>query len=156
MPVSTQIGSVKRHEIPCFAGSDIFANTLVKLANTGDWTVVPVTSLSDEPLGFARDNASPVTTGGTGVANAVSVFDYGNIVRPIAGASITQNQIVGYAGASSTTHPLSGLVATFPYIGPVTGHSGSACWGVGPAFEQANPGEEIAVRINPRQLSGLS
>jgi hypothetical protein len=154
---ATQVTSVKRFEIPAFAGSDIWAGAAVYLASGGDWTVQMCTSSSQKPLGIARDYAQ--------AGDPVSVWDYGNIQRtyPIgAGGSFPRQAYVGVIGTSSGVHPESGVTVTYPVLGQVNstpsvpvGASAASVWAVGVAYESAAIGDSAAFRIEPALLSGV-
>ena len=163
-----------RGRIEAFAASDITAGSLVKfsvasatgasmapISNPPGFFVQMCASQNDEPLGFARDNA---------IAGApVAVFDYGNIIRETVQASTNLGQYVGVVGVGATAHPISGVTVSVPQLGPVYAASYSnivnavgassatfsAIWAVGMALDIGNPGQGVAVRINPRLLSGL-
>jgi hypothetical protein len=146
---STQWGEVFRETLPAFAASDVFSKQPVTIASTGDWLVVPVASSSVEPVGIARDDQAQ--------GYSVTVYDGpGSIIRVIAGATVAQRQDIGVSGATNYAHPVSGNVATQTFYGPVSGASGSGVYRVGVALEEANPGQYFALRVNPKQLSGLA
>lgn len=146
MPPSTQWTAIVRGRIPMFAAADIFAGDPVRPSPAADWAVVPAVSTADEIIGTARDHAAS--------GMAVAVLDYGNIVRVLAGATVTQAQQVGVATVTSAVHPISGLAATHALLGPIVGASGVAVYIAGRSVEQANPGQELGVRIAPRQITG--
>lgn len=149
---STQWSEVFRETSPRFAASDIVAKTLVTYAATaaGDWAVVPVTAATQEVVGVARDDQAG------GSALPVTVYDGpGSILRVVAGATVYQGQTVGFNGTATETHPVSGNVVTYPLVGPVSGASGSNVQRAGVSLEFANPNEQFAFYLSPRQLSGL-
>lgn len=155
---SSQISTVKRFEIPCFAASDIVQGAPVRLASDGDWMVQMCQGPGEKPIGVARDYAI--------AGNPVSVFDDGNIIRTYeggqgAGASFSRQAYVGVIGTSSMVHPQSGVTVTYPLLGQVNGGSplgvggvGSQIWALGVAYESAAVGDWAAFRVEPRLLSG--
>jgi hypothetical protein len=149
---STQWGELFRQSFSGFAASDIVAKTLVKInsaAGAGDLQILPVATTSDEPVGVARDDAAQ--------SYAVTVLDGpGTLVNVVAGATVSQGQNVGINGTATEIHPVSGNVVTYPLVGPVSGASGSTVYRVGTAVQEANPNEVFLIRVNPKQLSGLS
>jgi hypothetical protein len=160
-----------RGRIEAFAASDVFIGAAVKWATASITTasistlntspgfqVVMCASSNDEPLGFARDNAQ--------AGQPIAILDYGNIVRETVQGSVNLGQKVGVISASPAVHPLSGVTSYVPNIGQVvaasvsSGQVGSAnsfnaVWSVGDALDIGNPGQGVAIRINPRLLSGL-
>lgn len=150
---STQWSEVFRETVSLFAASDITAKSPVTYAATvsGDWSVrpYPVGSAALEFVGVARDDQQQ--------GNSVTVYDGpGSIIRVTAGATVSQGQAVGLAGATNYTHPVSGLAATTVFFGPVAGASGFGYFRAGVSLEFAIPGEQFALRVSPAQLSGLS
>lgn len=145
-----------RGRVDCNAGSDIWAGTPVRLASVGDWTVVMCASQNDKPLGIARDFAA--------AGNPVAVFDDFNIIRPPVGVggSFPRQAYVGVISTTSSAHPISGIACTFPLLGQVTGTpsepvgaSLTPVWAVGTAWESAATNDQVAIRIEPRLLSGM-
>lgn len=145
---SAQWGEIERGRLPMFAASDIWANTIVRVASSGDWTVQMVATTTEQPLGIARDFAA--------AGQAITVYDVGNVQRVVAGASLSRQSEVHVVGTSSGTHPISGVTVTYPVAGQVTpgASSGAEQWSVGQAFESGAISDLVAVRINPRTLSG--
>lgn len=164
----------KRGTIEAFAASDVFAGAAVKfsLASATGASVTPISqppgffvqmcgSQNDEPVGFARDNA---VAGG-----AITVIDIGNIIRETVQGSVNLGQYVGVISASPAVHPVSGVTNYVPNLGQVTAASWSnvvnavgassatfsAVWTIGTAMDIGNPGQGVAIRVNPRLLSGL-
>jgi hypothetical protein len=149
--VSTQWAEILRESTPGFAASDIMGGNPVTIATGSDWLYQTIATTSQEPVGIVRRGADAAQ------GKAVTVFDgIGNVIRVIAGATVLQRQDVNISGATSFAHPVSGLTATQAFYGPVSGASGSVIHRVGIALEQANPGQQFALRVNPKQLSGLS
>lgn len=145
---STQWAEIFRQTVPGFAASDIVAKTLVQVASASDFLFVPVATTNQEPLGFSADDYQQ--------GNAAVVHDgYGAIIQVLAGATTLQRQDVGINGTATEIHPISGNVVTYPEVGPVSGASGSVVFRVGVAVTSGIPGEQILVRIAPKQLSGL-
>jgi hypothetical protein len=163
-----------RGRIEAFAASDVVAGTPVKfsvasatgssmspISNPPGFFVEMCGSQNDEPLGFARDHA---VAGGP-----VAVFDYGNIIRETVQGSVNLGQYVGVIGTGATAHPVSGATIRVPQLGAVYAASFSnivmygvsststfsAVWAVGQALDIGNPGQGVAIRVNPRLLSGL-
>lgn len=166
-----------RGRIECFAASDVFAGAAVKWATASITTasistlntspgfqVIMCGSANDEPLGFAREAAT--------AGQPLAVFDYGNIIRETVQGSVNLGQKVGVISASPAVHPLSGVTSYVPNIGQVTAASTSnqggtwggssvpssynATWSIGDALDIGNPGQGVAIRVNPRLLSGLA
>lgn len=152
---SIGISEVKRFELPCFAASDILANTPVRFASIGDLNVQMVQTSAERPVGIARDFAK--------AGEPVAVFDFGNLKRVTAGGSFPRQSDVGVVGTSSAVHPESGVTVTYGYIGQlngsqtsVMGGSQGAVWAVGQAMESAAIADYALIRIDPRLLSGLT
>ncbi len=145
---STQTGAVVRGRLPMFAASDIWEGTIVRVASSGDWAVQMVATTTEQPLGIARDYAA--------AGQAVTVYDVGNVERLVAGASFSRQSEIHVTGTSSGVHPISGVTVTYPVVGQVTpgASSGAEQWSVGQALESAAINDIVAVRINPRTLSG--
>ncbi len=146
---STQWGELVEPGIPCYAASDIWAGTIVRVASSGDWAVQMVGSTTEQPLGIARDYAKQ----GESVDVIVSTK---SVKRLVAGASVTRMSEIHVTGTSSGVHPITGVTVTYPVAGPVVPASGVGNWSVGQAFESAAINDKFAVRINPRALIGLS
>ena len=165
-----------RGRIEAFAASDILAGAAVTWATASITTasistlntspgfqVIMCASSNQEPLGFARDNAV--------AGKPVAVFDYGNIIRETVQGSVNLGQKVGVISASPVTHPVSLVSVMTPNIGQVlpasTSNQGgtwggssvpssyNATWSIGDAVDIGNPGQGVAIRVNPRLLSGL-
>lgn len=151
---STQLATVLRGKLPMFAASDIVAGAPVRIASSADWGVQMVQSSAEKPLGIARDNAI--------AGDPITVYDDGNVLRTVAGASFSRQAFVGVVGTSSVTHPISGIAVTTPVLGQVAGTpsvavgaSSTSVWAVGQAWESAAAGDQIGYRVEPRLLSGL-
>lgn len=146
---STLIGAMRRGVIDCHAASDIWAGTIVRIASSGDWAVQMVATTTEQPLGVAVDYAA--------AGDPVGVYDVGNIVRIAAGASFTRQAEIHVVGTSSGVHPISGVTVTYPVAGQNTpgASSGVEQWSLGQAFESAAINDVVAVRVNPRTLSGV-
>jgi len=153
---SSQISTLKRFEIPCFAASDIVAGAAVRLTSSGDWSVQMIQTSAEKPIGIARDFAV--------AGDPVAVFDGGNIVRTNvggfgAGASFTRQAFIGVIGTSSMVHPQSLVAVTYGALGPLnpgtTGASGAAIFAIGVAYESAAAGDYAAYRVEPTLLSGV-
>jgi hypothetical protein len=165
----------KRGTIECFAASDVIAGAAVTfgvasttsssfspIANPPGFFVRMCASSSDEPVGFARDYAV--------AGKPVSVIDIGNIVRETVQGSVNLGAYVGVISASPVTNPISNVSNLTPNLGAVTGASYSniviygvsststftPVWAVGRAMDIGNPGQGVAVRVNPLLLSGLA
>lgn len=135
--------------LPLLAGAtDVVGGNLVTVS--GPWQVTTVQSANEEPIGVARASAP--------AHGAVDVRDLsaGDVVRAIAGATITAGQQVGFA-SNATVAGASGVIQVTK-LGPVSkaASSGTTAWAVGQALETAIPGNTFAYRVNPRQLTGLS
>lgn len=144
--------SLKRNSgLPLFAGAtDIAAGNLVALSAVGGWQCITVQSVNEAPIGIAY--ASAPAHGPVDVRD----FGTGDIVRAIAGATITAGNLVGFA-SNATAAGASGTIQVTK-LGPVSkGASlGTGTWAAGEALETAIPGNTFAFRVNPRQLAGLS
>jgi hypothetical protein len=139
---------VRRHSgLPLIAGAtDIVAGNPVTFSASRAWQVVTAKDNTTEIIGIARASAR--------ANKGIDIRDVGDIVRGIAAATINSGELVGIASLS-TTEGASGLVQV-AQLAPITRASGSARWTLGPAVENANPKEEFAYYVNPKQISGLA
>lgn len=125
-----------RGGFPAIAGSNVNDHVAVQ-HDVGDTQrqVLPAASKNVEPVG--------VTLASAVAGNPVTVFDYGNVVKVTAGASLGAGSEVGVASTNGA-------------LGPVAGASGSVVWSVGRSETAAAPGEVFSLYVRPRQLSGLA
>ena len=144
----------KRGERQAVTGAtDLFAGSPVTpfLSPTLNKGVAPAVSSAVECLGVVYQDTR-------GLQGAAVYFNSTTVQRMVLSATVaTAGVPIGVVGSTNgVIHPLSGVAGTLPLIGPVTGATGTVVWQVGEAEETGIPGQPIAVRINPRQLSGLA
>lgn len=131
------MASLDRYQgFPAIAGSPIAAGQAVKLAtgSPGTRVVIPVTAVTDECFGFAKQGAA-ATTGA-----AVALDQAGAIVECLAAASLGAGAGIGFASTNNT-------------VGPLAAASGVNRQQFGKALQAAADGEYFEVFVNPKQLS---
>src|ERR1700689_1724972 len=101
---SVQVATVHKGVMGCFAASDVWPGTPVRIASSGDWAVQMCQSAAEKPVGIARDYAQ--------AGDAIAIFEDFNVVRSVAGASFTRESFLGVVGTSSAVHPISGVTGT--------------------------------------------
>lgn len=140
---------VVNESLPFNAASDIPGFAPVKLfgASAGVRTVVGIATTNEEPIGITGESGAP---GG----RAITVYPPGQIMRGIAGATITSGGDIGVVGAT-TVAGASGNYSQ-PLLGPVSGASGGRVWRLGSSVQPVVPGQVFSFYVNPRQLSGLA
>jgi hypothetical protein len=116
---------------PITAASGYIANGLRPVAQAAaEEAVVPVTAVSQEPIGFAKQASYAI-------GDRVTVYEEGNYVKAVAAASLGAGADVGCATSGGQ-------------LSPVTLASGT--WRVGKSLGPAGANEVFTVLIKPIRL----